>query len=340
MGSGARRLSAWAIVVVGAWASAAPAQPVAAPPAEARRFVPDRRGANRWEGSLAAASLGAQLRPGPGSGLDLFAGFGLLPRVWLGRGFQLRASLTLSHGFTAGDSTTSSRTSLDDGDVTLWFHGIPSFAGFHPAVAAGLVLPLSEASRAYSFLLGTLVMGQLAWWRRASSVTLFARVSVGWRHNVFEYTSRSGSWLPYSPCFMSSGGDCISTDGPSAITDLVWTSLTFAPRWRYVSPGVSLAYALGLPTYDGPYPRASSFGANGGVTTFSAWVEFIPTPPVSLVLSYTLSRPVLDADGTYGNPFWSSSYGPVFSLAVALRVDALASLLRGEPLSPGGIVRW
>jgi len=30
--------------------------------------------------------------------------------------------------------------------VDLRFHGIPSFAGFHPAVAVGMVFPLSVAT--------------------------------------------------------------------------------------------------------------------------------------------------------------------------------------------------
>lgn len=309
-------------------------------------FNPTRRGTNRWEGSIVALSLGAQFMSEYSTPpVELSLGVGLGPRVWLGRGFQLRGALSFTHPLSSDEGTTvRAETRVQDPSVALWFHGIPSFGNFHPAVAVGLVFPLSEESRARTLLFATDVVARLAWWRRVSSVTLFARASAGWEHRLYEYTTagvRTPATLRPS-CFGSgSGGSCSDQlSGVAAVTDYLWWSLAFAPRWRHFSPGVSFELDMGIPASFASVTTLHSAPSNRYFSTFSTWLEFIPTPPLSVILSYTLSREVLDADGTYGNPFWAPFQQPVVALTVAVRVDELVAVARGEPAGPGGVVRW
>lgn len=343
---GAWRRGAWALGGVASWATAASAQPVAPPAAEARGFVANRQGVNRWEGSLFAGSFGVDLGSyvTPVATREVGLAFGLAPRVWLGRGFQLRAGLSFARAFSNHDTTTTrNETRFHDGALDLWFHGIPSFAGFHPAVAVGLTLPLSPESRARTLLVGTPILGQLAWWRRVSSVVLFARLSLGWEHRFYEYTTpgvRSSSSFR-AMCYGGGGGCSNQLSGVASITDFYWASLTFAPRWRYVSPGVSFAYTIATPAaFDGVIDGRTASETVHNFTTFSVWLEFVPAPPVSVIISYTQSRSVLDGDGTYGNPFWAPFQHPAVALTVALRLDELAAAFRREPMGPGGVVRW
>lgn len=345
------RRSVVASVLVGASASTATAQPLdpAVTPAASgddapRPFVPNRRGTNRWEGSLLAAAVGANLHWFNPSPLlthipAVAVNLTLLPRFWLGRGFQLRADLSLSRTFYDADTTTTRPgVRFSDPWLALWFHGIPSFADFHPAVSVGLGFPMSEESQARTLLLSTSVSGQLAWWRRVSSVTLFARLSFGWQHQFYEYTTPGVRTSPSSA--ICSGSGCDAIVGYMSITDYFSASLTLAPRWRYFSPGTSFRYtvaraaSLATSTYGGSAEKTHAF------STFAVWLEFIPTPPVSLLLSYNVSRSVLDADGTYGNPFYAPNHDTAVWFTVALRVDEIAALLRHERTGPGGVVRW
>lgn len=331
----------WGRVVALALALFAPAAS-AQSPGPAPAFTPSRRGTNRWEGSLAVVSFATAIAPSDyGSDVAFSLGGAVAPRAWLGRGFQLRGALSLSRAFTNGDTTARQETGFHDPSVELWFHGIPSFAGFHPAVAVGLVFPLSAESQARTLLLGTEVAAQLAWWRRVSSVTLFARAAFGWEHPFYEYTSPGVRTAPgmRATCYGSTScADQIS--GLPPITDYLWWSLTFAPRWRHFSPGVSFQLVRAvLASYSTGLGLATST-SDRYYTSFSTWLEFIPTPPLSVLLSYNLSRPVLDADGTYGNPFWAPYRPAVVALTLVLRIDELVAAARGEPAGPGGIVRW
>jgi hypothetical protein len=322
------------------FAPAASAQPLG--PATA--FTPSRRGTNRWEGSLAAVSV-AIAPATPRSDVALSLGAGVAPRAWLGRGFQVRGAFSLSRAFADSDTTTRPKTQVHDPSVDLWFHGIPSFAGFHPAVAVGMVFPLSVESQARTLLLGTQVAAQLAWWRRVSSVTLFARAAAGWEHRFYEYSTPGVRSTPSvrPTCYgeSGSGGSCADQlSGLASITDYLWWSLTFAPRWRHFSPGVSFELDRAIPASFSTVVGLSTSASDRYYSSFSTWLEFIPTPPLSVLLSYTLSRPVLDADGTYGNPFWASHKPAVVALTLVLRLDELVAAARGEPAGPGGIVRW
>jgi len=277
------------------------------------------------------------------SDVALSLGAGVAPRAWLGRGFQLRGAFSFSRVFTRSDTTTSPETRVHDPSAELWFHGIPSFAGFHPAVAVGLVFPLSVESQARTLLLGTQVAAQLAWWRRVSSVTLFARAAAGWEHRFYEYSTPGVRSTPSSRpmCYGSSGSSCADQlSGLASITDYLWWSLTFAPRWRHFSPGVSFQLDRAIPASFSTDVGLATSASDRYYSSFSTWLEFIPTPPLSVLLSYTLSRPVLDADGTYGNPFWAPHKPAVVALTLVLRLDELVAAARGEPAGPGGIVRW
>ena len=329
---------------VGALALALFAPAASAQPLGPRADVhPSRIGTNRWEGSLAAVSFAiapSTLR----SDVALSLGAVIAPRAWLGRGFQVRGAFSLSRAFADSDTTTRPETQFHDPSVELWFHGIPSFAGFHPAVAVGLVFPLSAVSEARTLLLGTQVAAQLAWWRRVSSVTLFARAAAGWEHRFYEYSTpgvRSTSGVR-ATCYGDSGsGSCVDQlSGLASITDYLWWSLTFAPRWRHFSPGVSFQLDRAIPASFSTVVGLSTSASDRYYSSFSTWLEFIPTPPLSVLVSYTVSRPVLDADGTYGNPFWAPHYPAVVALSLVLRLDELAAAARREPAGPGGIVRW
>jgi len=110
----------------------------------------------------------------------------------------------------------------------------------------------------------------------------------------------------------------------SYATDGLWWSLTSAPRWRWLSPGISfvMSHTFFATRPDGVTPATATRSA------LSAWLEFIPTPSVSVQLAYTASH------------FLEGNGGHTLGVALALRLDELVAAARGEPAGPGGIVRW
>ncbi|MFO0626146.1 MAG: hypothetical protein U0325_11060 [Polyangiales bacterium] len=259
------------------------------------------------------------------------------PRFWLGRGVQLRAAFGMTALVSNAETTAATPVFLSDLSVTLWHHGVPRFGDFYPAFAAGLRAPTSEASRAQTMVVGTDLGAQLVWWRPVDAVSWFARASLWWSHDVFQYTTPllRTAWRP--PCFAASVTDdgCTGARVITAVGAVSW-SLLFAPRWRWISPGVSFGMSHAYVAGTGATPSIAALTR----THFAAWVEFIPHAVFSVLLSYAVGRPLLDAGGGVGNPLGSDAYPGVLGLAVTFRIDALADAARGQPPGPGGVVWW
>lgn len=309
-------------------------------PARAQPPAPRHRAdANVAEGSLATVALFADL-PAPASSLRLTpdpwisVDSILAPRFWLGRGLQLRASIGLSAFLTNADTTARSLLYVSDLSTELWFHGAPRFGDLYPAFMAGLRLPTSEWSRARTMVVGTDLGAQLVWWRGAGELTWFARGSLSWSHDVMQYisTPSATTWRPH--CVTASGESCFGA--PLAIAGAVSWSLLFAPRWNWISPGITYGMSHAYVVGTGRAPSVASLTR----TRFAVWVELIPHAAFSVILSYAVSRALVDARGNVNNPFWDDTYPGVVGLTLALRLDVIADAARGRPLGPGGIVWW
>lgn len=309
--------------------------------ARAQTTAPRHRAdANVAEGSRVSVGLNADLPP-PGSSRRLTSSLWVTvdtlvaPRFWLGRGFQLRAAIGLTALLTNAASARASSVYTSDVSTELWFHGAPRFGDFYPAFYAGLRFPTSELSRARTMFVGTDLGGQLVWWRGANELTWFARGSLSWSHDFTQYTS-SPVGEPTTPtCAPGGGAGCTGTPTPFPAGAVSW-SLLFAPRWRWISPGITYGMSHAYVVGSGRAPSVASLTD----TRFAVWVEFIPHAVFSVMLSYAVSRPLVDARGSVNNPFWSDTSPGIVGLTLALRLDAIGDAARGRPMGPGGIVWW
>lgn len=299
-----------------------------------------RADAHVAEGSRATVSLLADL-PLPASSLRLTGGpwvvvdSVLAPRFWLGRGFQLRAAFALTAFLTNADTTRGTDVYASDVSTALWFHGAPRFGDFYPAFSAGLRFPTSEASRARTMVVGTDLGAQLVWWRGAEELTWFARGSLAWAHDFMQYTSTPVRTSPFPLCTSATGGDCSATPTLFTAGAVSW-SLLFAPRWNWISPGITYGMSHAYVVGDGRAPSVASLTS----TRFAAWVEFIPHAVFSVMLSYAVSRALVDARGNVNNPLGSDTYPGTVGLTLALRLDAIVDAARGRSAGPGGNVWW
>jgi len=100
-----------------------------------------------------------------------------------------------------------------------------------------------------------------------------------------------------------------------------------APRWNWFCPGVLYGVS---PAYATSGDRVPSIGALTS-TGFAARAEITPHPVLSVVLSCSADRPLLDARGTLNNPFGSDTNPDVVELAVTLRLNVIADAARGRP---------
>lgn len=331
------------------------AQPVARPDTG---FFPSTNpeGVARWEGSQVDLSLASSLdtfAPSRSVVPREYVGFNLRlrPRFYFTRHFQLRASWSVTAELTDTPyTTTTTKNEARAGDpaFSLWFHGIPAFAGVRASLAAWLQVPVSPESRARTLILGTGFEAQLARrFERALGGRLDLIGGIGFYKAFHEFTTPGvrGEY-PYSRA--CGGGTAITTCLNSQLSagyntsHALSLSLLVAPRWSWFSPGVLLAmthawsYAPTEPSTISP-SGTSNYNAS---SLFAFWFDFIPTAWVTVELGYQFARTsIVDADGTYGNPFYSQYGSPLLYVNAAFSIDEIARAILQEPPGQGGIYR-
>jgi hypothetical protein len=268
----------------------------------------------------------------------------LRPRWNLGAGFQLRGGWNYNYEFTNSDTTTTrNEPRFTDPFFSLFYNRIPRVAGFKFQPSVTVSLPVSPESRARTVIFTPSVAMQIS--RGVEHVLggdLLFVGSVSFNHPLYQYTTPGIRGEPQFPpqCYAENGMadmSCTSQlSGLFNVSNAVVYGLTVVGEWGAWSPGLSLsytsswAYRSSTGPQDTPNVRQTS--------NFSFWLDWNATPWFTLELGYSLLRPVLDADGTYGNPLWAPYQQPSVYLLGNVVLDTLYNALRGGA-GAGGVIR-
>ena len=322
--------------------------PTPAPPRSARRSWVDP-----WSGSQLFVQLGAHpnvFAPGlqqTRNGTAELVAF-LSPRFSLGKDWQLRATLPLSYELTDTSATATTRSNelrLGNTLLGLWYRSIPEVWGVHVMVAPTLTLPTSLEARSQTLIVSPGLLVQAArGFERVLGGDLLVIASAGYQRPLYEFTTPGTVNTPVYPpqCY---GGDpsCVEqVSGVANPRDLLTWTLTVTPSWGRVSPGVLFRMTHVWPYTFSELPGVESLEGRATVRNqsfFAVWVDYSWNAWLTTEVGYQLTRLSLDADGTYGNPFFAQyQEGMRVYLGTNVSFDALVRSLRGED-GEGGVVR-
>lgn len=278
----------------------------------------------------------------------------LRPRYRINRALQLRARWDFNVEFTNSDTTRTIREPrLSDPTLDLWFLGIPAVGDFRFAIAGGFLFPVSTEARYQTLILQPRIIGQAAWGIEALGGEIAVIGQVVYSHRFLQYTQPSvrvdevapppnRTFSPGEP----GGGSSTANGGQLVHDQLSWTVI-LAPSWGKWSPGV--AYSM---THQWSYDVARSAGGSAPganelpagdhrrqLSSFSGWLDFNPTAWLTLEAGYFQTRSVLDADGTFGNPFYSSYQDWRVYLNANIVLDKFFDAIRGGGAGEGGVIR-
>lgn len=269
------------------------------------------------------------------------------PRWTFNRMFQMRAGISFNYEFTNGDNTTTrNEPRFTDPNLDLWLTGIPAIGGrLKFWVAPRLIFPVSVESRANTMIVTPgLVLQAAAAFDHVLGGDFMIIGNASYTHPFYQYTT-SGvrTPLPYSPqCFGGgAGGSCSEQLGGSFNpSDTISWALILVQSWSHISPGVffSMQHVF---DYSG---RDLNLTSNSPTTVrnnsvFAAWVDFIATNYLTFEVGYQVFRNVLDADGTYGNPFWAPNQNTQVYLQTIVALDQLYDVVSGRARGNGGVIR-
>lgn len=267
----------------------------------------------------------------------------IAPRLRIGRGFQLRAWWGVEVELTDASHTTTKRELRStDAELSAWYLGLPSLGEWRVALAAGVSLPLSVESRANTTILTPFAVAQTSWAASALAGRFTAVARLGYAHVFMSYSTPSlRGGFPFARVAVVRGEDTDQLRGLTNIHDRLWTALTLTQSWGRLSLGTHLAMNFGW-----AYPAHSTDGIptdmpDGAVrewSSFSAWLGVGVTSFLTVETGYTITRDVLDADGTYGNPFYDRFRDWRVYLSLNLEPDRIADALNGRGAGYGRAV--
>lgn len=337
-------------------AAAGGAAPTSAPPSA----VNPPRTSSRWANSQLQATVTSnwstfdpnyQLSGGATSVVDM--NISLRPRYRLNRHLQLRGRWDYYYEFTNSNSTTTQHEPrFGDPSLDLWINSIPSVGDLSFKVAVGLLFPVSPESRATTLIVTPRVIGQAAWGVDAFGGEFGLIGQVSYSRPISQYTTPSVRNAPNYPRQCAGDGDLLACNlqlsGRTNVRDqLSWTAIV-VQTWGLWSPGVAFGmthqWAYGLPsTSVSGGLSATDVGANDAhlrqLVSFSGWLDFSPNPWLTVEAGYYIFRNVLDADGTYGNPFYGQYQDWRMYLNANIVIDKFIDALRGTTDAGGGVIR-
>jgi hypothetical protein len=338
-----------------AWAQqTAPATPVAAPVPTAPAPAAPARRPSRWAGSQMSLQLAANgaffnrsyvLSGDSTSTADM--SFTFSPRYTINRQFQLRANWSFLYEFTNSDSTTTNHEPrFSDPTVDLWFRGIPPVGDFAFAVATGLAFPVSPESRANTLIATPRVIAQAAWGIEAFGGEFSVLTRATYQHPITQYTTPGVRGdRPYAlTCFGSALTCSDQLRGGTNVHDQLGWFLLLSQTWGKFSPGLFFSmthqWASAVPYVGGD---AANVGARNShlrqSTYFSGWLDYNPTPYMTLEVGYYMGRSVLDADGTYGNPIYAPYQDWRVYVSANIVLDKFIDAITGASAGGGGVIR-
>ncbi|MEI8255532.1 MAG: hypothetical protein WCJ30_07645, partial [Deltaproteobacteria bacterium] len=138
---------------------------------------------------------------------------------------------------------------------------------------------------------------------------------------------------------------CDSTGGPMNSAFNLMSILTLGYDTPLHGLGINFMYLLANQWAYTPTPYTIHDNMGGDVTVpyaqgannmrqsewFLASADYEASREVSLSLGYYVYRPVLDPNGTYGNPFWSPGGNSRIFFTVTVALDGLYQTIRGVP---------
>ena len=309
-----------------------------------------RRRGTRWADSQLQVGLSANVdffdssyRAGSRSLAALDLSLALRPRFRVSDTLQLRFAWSVALELTDSEVTRTQREPVvDDPSLELWFLGTPPVGALRFSFGAGVVAPVSDASRALTTILTLTAAARASWGADLAAGRFTAVATLGYAHVFSDYTTPGvrGS-IPYARLTVG-GGDSGQLRGSTNVHDELAWRVTVTQTWGRWSPGASFGmwhqWAYGVSA-----PGSSSVGVDGSGTrdysNFTAWLDLSASSWLTFELGYTLSRALKDADGTLGNPFYSTSHDWRVYLVANFELDRLVEAAQGRGEGLGRILR-
>jgi hypothetical protein len=272
----------------------------------------------------------------------------LRPRWTFNRMLQMRAGLAFSYEFTNGDFTsTRNEPRFGDMNLDLWITGIPPLGGAVKFwVAPRLIFPVSVESRARTMIVtpGLVVQGAYGI-EHVLGGELDIIANATFTHPLYEYTTPGVRTAPANraTCFgAGNGGGCNEQlSGLFNPANTVSWALILAQSWEHISPGVffSMQHIFPYQGADNALLLHNNPTAVRTNTIFAAWVDWIATPWFTAEVGYQVFRNLLNADGTYGNPFYAPYQDSRFYLQTVFSLDKIYEIASGRSGGGGGVIR-
>ncbi len=278
----------------------------------------------------------------------------LQPRWTFNKDWQLRARATFRVEWTNSDSDNTVRQpNFGDTAFSLFYRGIPKVEKFSILAGVALTLPTSSESRARTVIVQPGLTLQIARpiEKFLGGEALFL-ASTTYSHPFYTHTTPGYTDNPlyrsdprsYSPACYGSDTTCIrQVSGRANVSDsLSWFAL-FSPSWGKWSPAVFFLMNHSFTYTFKDLPGVSRLADNSTTrqsTYFSFWLDYNANAWLTAEIGYQMSRDLIAADGSYGNPFFSTNQQMTAYLGANITLDALyQSLTSSDHSGEGGVVR-
>ncbi len=285
----------------------------------------------------------------------------LRPRWHFTRDLSLRVrqDMTIEWADSGTNGTTLQRQPIwGDLWTDLVWTGIPAVGGVHFSLGLRALFPVSMASRARGtyFALGATAGASRSFELPGGHAgDISAGISFAGTHAFTQYTSgvMTASNFGCSAADINTPATCDSEGGPmnsafnlSSIFSLGYNTplrglgvsvmYLLANSWLYAPPSVTITDTMGGSTTIPANPNASTMRQN---SWWLASVDYEATREVAFSLGYYVYRPILDPNGSYGNPFWSPGGNTRIFFTITASLDGIYQTIRGTPRNNASAMR-
>ncbi len=330
---------------------ASPTAPTSPPPAD--QPAAPAPAANKWAGSSLYTTFsfptygifrGQQLSPD--EAVNYFVR--VSPRYQLAKDWQLRAMLggnvDIVEGINTG-TTYAHEFVLSDPALQFFYQGLPKLpGGIRMGVAATVRLPLSKTSWAQGLIASPGLTTQLA---RPFSVLggdALVLAQVGYQRPIYTQGTPTTSRSYPTSTFKGFGSFGTADDqftGAVNVRDSFSLLLLAVQSWGKWQPGIFLLATAQVPynvkPLGLPQDNTTDWRVRGS-TYFAAFLDYEVNDWLIPEIGVQMMRSVLDADGTYGNPFFSRYQDTQLYVGANVQLDVLYKSLTGDA-GQGGVVR-
>lgn len=278
----------------------------------------------------------------------------ILPRYTISKDWQVRGRTTIAYEYTNSD-TTQTRNEFRFGDtgLQLFYRGIPAFAGIKPQIAIGVTVPTSPESRARTMVATPALTVQFSksFEKFIGDGELDLLFFASYSHPFYTNTTAGiRGDRPYQQQCAGGLGCSDQLTGVANASDILSYSGIIATSWGPISPALwfNMSHQFVYTFKDQSVPLAGTGTATPGrlsdasnvrnATYFSFWVDVEATHWLTAEVGYFMSRNILRADGTYGNPFFDANQDMRVYLGANVNLDNLAKAIEGTG-GDGGVIR-